>query len=169
MPRCRSLAYSASSNGRRVSNACTSFITASTTIHSPRRGSSLSHMKNVSIGSNPLTPTNTSCGLLAHLLLPPGVVVEVTIYVRGRNTDVILLVIPLHHDLIPCTKSIKKFWFQRPSDNTCVMRFSGDNGVLNIFASWQGIYQGLAARAIGSFGSLGCCPRSFSSSAPTHP
>ena len=114
----------------------------------------LPHMKNVFIGGNPLTPTDTSHGLLAHLSLPPGVVVEVTIYVRGHDTDVVSLVVPSHHDLIPCTKSIKKIWFQRPSGNTCVMRFSGDNGVLNIFASWPGIYRGLAARAICSFGSL---------------
>ena len=48
---------------------------------------SLHHMKCVYISGDPLTPADTSCGFLAHLSFPPGVVVDLSIYIRGSDFD----------------------------------------------------------------------------------
>ena len=120
----------------------------------PKRVVALHHLKSIHISGQPLTPLDTSRGLLAHLSLPFGVVAELSIFVHGSDNDIVPRAVPLHHDLIPCTKSLKKIRFQWLSDTNCVMTFLGDNGVLRIFANWRRDHQDFAAGAICSFGSL---------------
>ena len=114
----------------------------------------LHRLESVHISGQPLTPADASRGLLAHLSLPLGVMVELRINPRELETDIVARAIPLHHDLIPCTKSIKKIEFQCMPSNFCVMAFSGDYGVLRIFANWRVDCEAFTTRSICSFGSL---------------
>lgn len=120
----------------------------------PKRVIALHHAKCISISGQLLIPNDTSRGLLAHLSLPSGVVVKLSVCIHEPDRDIVARTIPLHHDLIPCTKSLKKIEFQRLSCSSCFVAFSGDNGALCIFAKWQGTSEGSVARAICSFGPL---------------
>ena len=120
----------------------------------PKRVVALYHIKCISISGQLLIPNDASRGLLAHLSLPSGVVVRLSIYIRGLDTDIVARTIPLRHDLIPCTKLLKKIAFKRLSSGSCVVVFSGDNGVLRISASWRGAFEVCGAKAICSFGPL---------------
>jgi len=120
---------------------------------SPRRIVALHHLKWVYINGEPLTPVDTSRSLLAHLSLPAGVVVNLWVYIHGSDTDVVARTIPFHHDLIPCTKSLKEIRFHHLL-RSCFAAFSGDNGCFTINASLQGEYEAGATMAICSFGSL---------------
>ena len=120
----------------------------------PKRVITLHRAKSIHISGRPLTPTDTSRGLLAHLLLPSGVAVDLEVYIHGSDTDVVARAIPLHYDLIPCTKSPKRISFQRVTSSGCLIAFTGENGFFRIFANWEEIDEDFASQAICSFGSL---------------
>jgi len=120
----------------------------------PRRVVTLHRMKCISITGMLLVPNDASCGLLAHLSLPSGVVVRLSVFIFGPCRDFVACAIPLHHDLIPCTKSLRKIKFLQIPDCGCAVLFSGDNGVLRISVSWQGEFEVRGAGAICSLGPL---------------
>ena len=100
--------------------------------------------------TNLVLPNLTTCGLLVHLSFPPGVVVDLSVYIRGSDFDAVARIIPFHHDLIPCTKSIREVRLQCLF-NGCHAAFSGGNDSFTIYVAWQGMYSFGPARAMCSF------------------
>lgn len=114
----------------------------------------LYHMKAIQIIGQPLTPVNTSRGLLAHLSLPSDVLLDVSVRIQGSDTDVVARAIPSRHDSIPCTILPKKMWFERVSNRECFIIFWGARGGFRIKADWPAADEDISARAICFFGPL---------------
>ena len=120
----------------------------------PGRVVALHHMKVIQIIGQPLTPVNTSRGLLAHLSLPSGVFLEVSVHIQGSDTDVVARAIPSRHDFIPCTILPETMWFEQVSNRECFIIFWGTRGGFRIKADWPAADEDISARAICFFGSL---------------